>query len=42
MIPSMAGSRTYIGPAYYDSRQLVTVSAAAPKKVMGLGKLIGS
>ena len=24
MIPSMAGSRTYVGPAYYDSRQLVT------------------
>ena len=24
MIPSMAGSRTYVGPAYYDSQQLVT------------------
>ena len=25
MIPSMAGSRTYVGPAYYDSRQPVTL-----------------
>ena len=24
MIPSMAGSQTYVGPAYYDSRQPVT------------------
>ena len=24
MIPSMAGSRTYVGPAYYDSQQPVT------------------
>ena len=24
MIPTMAGSRTYVGSAYYDSRQLVT------------------
>ena len=24
MIPSMASSRTYVGPAYYDSRQPVT------------------
>ena len=25
MIPSMAGSRTYVGPAYYDSQQPVTI-----------------
>ena len=24
VIPTMAGSRTYVGPAYYDFRQLVT------------------
>ena len=27
MILTMAGSRTYVGPAYYDSRQPVTVVA---------------
>ena len=24
MIPTIAGSRTYVGPAYHDSRQPVT------------------
>ena len=27
MIPSMAGSRTYVGPVYYDSQQPVTINA---------------
>ena len=30
MIPTMAGSRTYVGPAYHDSQQLVTNPSFAP------------
>ena len=36
MIPTMASFRTYIGPAYYDSRQPVTMSFHIQSHIIGL------